>query len=594
MNIKSNIMKNLFKKLQFLTVLVLAVSLLMISCDDKDDNPQDNPTETDFSENFGQSITRDFFGKVMDASHNPISGVTIEIGSATTSTDDNGVFVLKNAYVKERFAYIEAFKNGYLKGSRSVTPTDGENFIQIILLNEHVAGTVSSGTTGEVSLVNGTKVKFDGSFKDVNGNAYSGSVTVLMQHLDPSDPDINLKMPGMLYAQNSDNNERVLETFGMINVELRGSGGEILNIADGHTATIEVPADPTQTNAPNTIPLWHFDEANGYWIEDGTADLIGGKYIGQVSHFSWWNCDAPFPTVELCLTVVDQNGNPVSGCKIDLQEQNAIYPRTGYSNGNGEICGLIPANTTLNIIAYDACNNPIYTSSIGPFSSDTNIGTISIPATGTNTVTGTLLDCNNNIVTDGYIILRYDNYEVVTQVSNGDFSFNTVICSTTNNFSLEGIDNIAFQSTGIINYMFNTGGTNVGNLITCTTISEYVTYQIDNNTPVTFISNISASYYSGGNNYSISAQNGGANPTEWMYIGVTADQGVYAYQNGLSFEFTYADIDYNQPMTISASVNTNPVANIGDYIDINFGGTYTDTQGATRNINGVIHVLRDN
>ena len=585
-------MKTTFKTI----VLLLGIfifSTTFTSCKETGGDNPPTPPQSDFSENFGNSVDRDFMGKIMDSSHNPISGATVQIGSDSATTDDNGIFIIEGATVYQRFAYIEVTKSGYLKGSRSLVPTDAMNQVSIILLDENTVGSVSSGQDGEVNLPNGTSVKFDGAFKDENGNAYSGTVSVMMQHLDPSDPDINLKMPGMLYAQNANNNERILETYGMLNVELRGSGGEKLNIADGHTATIEIPVDPTQTNAPSTIPLWHFNEEIGVWVEDSQADLVGGKYIGQVSHFSWWNCDAQFPTVNLCMQITDGT-NPVYGIKVELWRANATYPNAGWSDGNGEICGLIPANETLTMKVIDPCGNLISTTSIGPFSSDTNLGTITISALQTSTITGTLLDCNNNMVTDGYVILKYGTYNELTYtVTNGTFTFTTLSCVANGSFTLEGLDNNSFQTTGEVSYTFITPATNVGNLIACNAIIEYITYQIDNDSPVVIISNLNASYYSSGNNYSI---NGGSdnNSNGWLYIGVEATAGTYTYGTNLSMEISTADLDYNQPINISATVNTNPIANIGDYIDIAFGGTYTDTQGNVRNITGVVHVKRDN
>ncbi|HFS67840.1 MAG TPA: hypothetical protein ENK67_06470, partial [Flavobacteriia bacterium] len=465
-------MNTLKHTLKLFLGIVLTFSLFLTSCKEREnDNPSQQ--ETNFSDNFGNDVSRDFMGKIMDASFNPISGATVVIGSESTITDANGIFIIENATVYERFAYVEVTKSGYLKGSRSLVPTNEMNQVKIILLDENIVGSVSSGSDSEVTLPNGTKVKFDGAFKDENGNAYSGNVSVMMQHLDPSDPNIDLKMPGMLYAQSSDNNERVLETFGMLNVELRGAGGEKLNIADNHTAIIELAVDPAQTNAPSSIPLWHFDEDKGYWIEDGQADLIGGKYIGEVSHFSWWNCDAPFPTVTLCMDISDGT-NPVYGIVVQLWQSNATYPRVGYSNGNGEICGLIPANEVLTMKVLDPCYNVISTSTIGPFSSDTNLGTITIPAMQTNVISGTLLDCNNNPVTDGYVILRNPNanangyYEETTfTVTNGNFQFTTPSCTSSGSFTLEGLDNNSFQTTGVVSYTFNSATVNVGNLIAC-------------------------------------------------------------------------------------------------------------------------------
>ena len=120
-----------------------------------------------------------------------------------------------------------------------------------------------------------------------------------------------MQMPGMLYAENENGAERMLQTLGMLAVELRGSGGEDLNLAEGSTSEIKVPVDASLMSiAPNTIPLWYFDEVNGYWKEEGQATLQGNMYVGTVSHFSFWNCDIPTEAITLCVTATNEENVP--------------------------------------------------------------------------------------------------------------------------------------------------------------------------------------------------------------------------------------------------------------------------------------------
>lgn len=579
-------MKTLKKQSVIILSLLISFVVIFTSCEkDETDNP--NPEPTNFSENWGAMVQRDFKGKVTDENDNPLDGAEVKIGNDITTTDANGIFILRDAGVYEKFAYITVEKVGYIKASRSMLPTTGMNDADIKAMAEELVNLVTSGTDGEATLTDGTTVKFDGAFKDENGNAYSGNVSVYMHHLSPSDPDIDRKMPGMLYAQNANNEERILETYGMVNVELRGSGGEKLNLADGHTATIEIPIDASQPNAPNTIELWHFDEENGYWIEDGTATRIGNKYVGEVSHFSWWNCDAQFPTVDLCMTIEDTSGSPIYGVLVELFVSGSINPRIGMSNGNGEICGLVPANEALNMVVKDPCGNQVYTNSIGPFSSDTDLSTITIPAMTTSVVTGTLLDCDNNLVTDGYVRLNSGSYnELIYTVTNGTFSFTTAACNSLTNFTLEGIDNEGFQTTGVVNYTFNSPSTNIGNVIACNGIPEFITYQVNNNIPVTLISNFNAGLYLGG--FTAGSQSNG----NYFYMqGDTTTTGVY---NSPNFDIG-ADIagrDPNIPTNIQFSLSN--FGAVGEYIDVTFNGTYTHFNGNVNTITGTVHVKRDN
>ena len=111
-------------------ILMILLALLTLTGCQQDDGPsnggnqQENIPDT-FSEYFGNPVTRNFLGNVIDTDKNPIEGVTITIGSQTVTTDENGVFILNNANVNERFGYIKAEKAGYIHGSRSVVPTSG-------------------------------------------------------------------------------------------------------------------------------------------------------------------------------------------------------------------------------------------------------------------------------------------------------------------------------------------------------------------------------------------------------------------------------------------------------------------------------------
>ncbi len=125
--------------------------------------------------------------------------------------------MINDASVYEKFGYIKASKTGFIDSSRALVPANGVNNVKIMMFSGTMAGTVASGITSNVTLSNGAKVVFDGNFKTESGTAYSGSVSVIMHHLDPADPNVADKMHGMLFAQNSDGDARVLETYGMIN-----------------------------------------------------------------------------------------------------------------------------------------------------------------------------------------------------------------------------------------------------------------------------------------------------------------------------------------------------------------------------------------
>ena len=96
------------------------------------DNNSSNPP-TNFIENFGQTANHNFMGQVVDLQNNPVSGALIMIGNSSTNTDNNGIFIIRNAQVFEKFAYVKAEKAGFIHGSRSVVPSLGVNHVKMMI-----------------------------------------------------------------------------------------------------------------------------------------------------------------------------------------------------------------------------------------------------------------------------------------------------------------------------------------------------------------------------------------------------------------------------------------------------------------------------
>ncbi|RAJ13430.1 carboxypeptidase-like regulatory domain-containing protein [Olleya aquimaris] len=463
-------MKNIKYLIPFITFLFI------FSCE-KDNNIPLNQQQIDgesgnpFLDNFGNTSTARFIGTVVNEDGNPISGVTITIGTSVAITDFNGVFSIENAQVYEKFAYIKASKTGFIDGSRALVPTDGVNQVKIMLLDLDVLTTITSGQAISVGLPNGTSVNFAGEYQTENGFPYQGNVDVVLKHLNPDNETMDLQMPGALIAENSDGDLRVLETYGMIAVELIGQNGENLNIAEGTVAEISIPVPTNATNPPATIPLWYFDEQYGYWVEEGFATLDGNKYVGEVTHFSFWNCDAPFATVQFCVTLVDENGNPLPNTYIQLQRDAIGWSSSsgGYTNQNGQDCGLVPLNETLTLTVPDyGCVNNDFIETIGPFSTDANITiTVSNSNAETTNLTGVFNDCSGNPATNGYIQLFYNNATSIVPITDGQLDIVIDYCDTDTNFSAQFFDLANGQSTDAVSGNFTMPTTDLGTQMSC-------------------------------------------------------------------------------------------------------------------------------
>jgi hypothetical protein len=590
-----------------LNLILLFLATFIIGCNNNEDDvtPVTPPTVSS-SYNQGASVNRSFHGLILDTSGNPVVNASVVIGSSVVQTNSSGLFVISNASVKENFAYIKVSKLGFISGSRVLAPTSGDNRINIMLIPDTPTATVTSGAVSQVSLPNGTTVKFSGNFKDASGNAYSGNVQVGLYHLKPSNTYLSEIMPGSLLASNASGEAKVLETFGMLHVELKGSSGQKLNLATGTTAEISLDIDASQTsNSPSSIPLWSFDEVSGLWKEEGSATKVGSKYVANVSHFSWWNCDAPFAQCNLKVTVNNSANLPISNITVFIIRPSQPYGATGITNAAGQVNGIVPANEALTVQIKDYCGNTIYTSSVGPFSAGSSniLPTITLTPTAitTTTITGILKTCSNINVTNGLVKLRNPsstNYynQVLQTVTNGSFSFVTNFCGISQLFELNGEDFSNLQTTNAITFTATAPVTNVGVINTCNTTNEFITYQVDNN-PISYI---------------ISGINAGLNtPTP---IGTTVGINIITPQNtpflylrgvNITNIGTYTSSSFDMEFTAASGVisilgttNTvqfivSQVGLVGGYIDLTFNGTYTNTSGL-HSISGTVHVIRDN
>jgi Carboxypeptidase regulatory-like domain len=146
---------------------------------------------------------------------------------------------------------------------------------------------VPSGGAGSLEL------SFEpGSFVSASGASYTGTVSVEAFQYDLNQPN---PIPGDFGAIYQGKLVR-LGTFGAFHILPRDGQGNPLTMAAGKQASVSMPIQAGQLAvAPATIPLFHYDENSGNWLEDGTLTRSGDRYVGQITHFSVFNADTVFP-----------------------------------------------------------------------------------------------------------------------------------------------------------------------------------------------------------------------------------------------------------------------------------------------------------
>lgn len=295
-------------------------------------------------------------GIVTDISGTPISNASVSIEGTVVKTNSFGAFIAKRRVPKDRFT-LRVEKANYFTAYKAAVPTkDGLSELRIALAPAEVAGNVSSTSGGTVSVGQSTaQVALPAqSVATKSGSAYSGTVQVVARHQSPDDVRFAQEFQGDLRAIREDNSTTSLQSFGVLNVELKGSNGEELQLANGKEATLTFPIAQSQRDvAPTTIPLWFYDAQKNIWVEEGFATKNGTNYVGTVRHFTPWNVDVPVPTGTINVTTKCQN-DVVPGIVVTIDGQQVV------TNQEGKATITAPAGREIRVWVSERLNNGEY------------------------------------------------------------------------------------------------------------------------------------------------------------------------------------------------------------------------------------------
>jgi hypothetical protein len=490
---KTHFMKKYILSFTGIAVLFLFFSILMITGCQKEISTPGTGGNPNPGVNDNEMVTGGVSGIVVDENDQPVSGVTVTSGANTTTTDRYGSFRFRNISLSKANGTVKVVRNGYFTAYRSFYSVAGRiNNVRIKLLPKTNTGNFNAATGGTVSMAGGVKLVMPATaVTDAGGAAYSGQVNVAMTWIDPGSTDLPYVVMGDLRGITTGGEERGLSTYGMIGVEMTNGSGQPLKIATGKTAELTFPIPASlQGNAPATIDLWHFDEATARWKQEGTATKTGNNYVANVSHFSFWNCDAPFPLIDLCMSLVSPNNVPLNNVEVRIKRLVNNTYGYGRTDSMGNLCGKVPKNEALLLEVLDLCNNVVYSQNIGPFSSNTTLPpiTVNLPVPNSLVITGTITNCANANVTNGaaLIYIAGGNHYTVP-VTNGTFTLSLVRCSGgTLNFTVLGVDYIGLQQSVPVGGSGTSGIINVGTIQACGTSStQYIEFLVDG-IPVNF------------------------------------------------------------------------------------------------------------
>ncbi len=563
-------------------ILVIVIATISINCQKELSNDNPFPSQTN---NQSSPIISTLQGNVLDENDQPATGVKISAGTKITITDSRGYFRIIDAILDKNASLIIAEQPGYFKSFRTFKATSGVNQVVIKLIKKSLAGTADATAGGNVTLSNGAKIALSSnSVTSATGAAYSGNINVYAAFIDPTSNDIGKTVPGSFMGDDKDNKRVVLSSYGMLAVELESSAGEKLQIKPGSTATLTIPIPLSKlSSSPATISLWYIDEHTGIWKEQGTAKKIGNTYVGDVKHFSYWNCDISLPGISFTATFKTSDDVRLTNTYVTVRLANDTNGYAhGYTDSLGQVSGIIPANENLVLEVYDECYKVAYSKNIGPFTQNTDLGSISISNSTPSLVTikGKLVSCSSTPVSNGYAILYFNNmvYNLNTN-ANGEFITSFFTCSVmAETCSIIGVDETTRQQGTLQTITLIPQITDAGDVTACgISSSEFINYTLDNKDYV--ISN---------------AANDSFNAYTYAGFGAllyTSVLGKHSANNFLTFAFTGDGIAGVYPLNMINVIAYNSTIlvkpfnvtitsfpqNIGEFYEGNFAGKFNDS-----------------
>jgi len=360
----------------------LGASLVLAACgggDGSSSSPQPTDPEPPTNPEPPVTVTGKVKGKVINGQTGAaIQNARLSNGSASATSNAQGEFELAGVAPASR-TVIRVNATGYGEGlpTAAVVANQTTDIATVELQPVDVTGGGDAATAITVTAPNtpaSVSLPANGLVRP-DGSPATGAVSVALSAVNPA---LNVNaMPGQYLVSTSGGGTGVMESWGAINVTLQNTAGERLNLAPGKTATIRIPVATRSASNPATIPLFYFDEATGFWKQEGSATLAGSGadqyYEGTVSHFTYWNADQLMNTVYVNGCVADDAGASslanilVASDGIDYSSSSSV--RTD-AQGKFRIAMKKGGKATLFAQQGVKLSNTV---SVGPFAADTTL-----------------------------------------------------------------------------------------------------------------------------------------------------------------------------------------------------------------------------
>jgi len=350
--VKNNLIRKNIARIFFAITMVFIIS----SCDSNETSGSESTTAQDT--NNVTVLVKSYDGALL-------TGVTVSVDETSGVTDSEGKAQLNiETSEDQQQIIVNASEDGFITQSVVIAKLD-ETTVQILMRT--VEETISITNIEDEQIITGEKLGSQISLPtnaliNTDGDVAEGNVTLQLTPWDVQNTDITA-MLGNGQAIN-DNNENVeLISAGMISIDFSDSDGNHLQLASGTTADIQMDLTQTSINnqtlsAGDTIPLWHFDETKGLWIEEGEGTVIesdtsstGLAISATVEHFSTWNWDYELSnddSINVSCLLTDGTATACNVIANVTLADGSTFTKSSSIPSQGTDIIYLPSNATIN------------------------------------------------------------------------------------------------------------------------------------------------------------------------------------------------------------------------------------------------------
>ncbi len=373
-------------------------------------------------------------GIILDEDGQPVSGAAVTSHGKSTTTDAAGFFTFGEIPLNEKYAVVKATKTGFMTGIRTFTPRSGAfHRIEIQLMSKGISQTIPSAEGGVLEFEGGNvKLNFPANaIATKTGASYTGDVKVYARYLDPLADNFVGIMPGMLAGLTDNNAMTSLISYGMVSVEMEDGNGNKLELASGSKVKVTLPA---LASSPAEIPVWHFNESHGVWVESGKSTKQNDVYEFDANCFSVWNLDSPEAFGNVLVTLQEGFEKPISNQEVEIFTSGfSKHLKTVWTDNEGKFM-LLNAPLSMSM-RFPFCGLSV-TKDLSAFSENevVIVDATDLLAAGAlfYTISGKMTDCNNVVYKNAYYSMTgiQSGNMLFTGKTNdeGNYSSSIIIC----------------------------------------------------------------------------------------------------------------------------------------------------------------------